>query len=158
MPAITQVTLYSDRSWPERVLAQEVARVTVVWQAVEGEEHGQESVELYLTTAEREQLVGKDLAELFGIGHRPGTKGLVSRPREESGNERWRHGSREASLEYWREVRAFADAKNLRSKKHPERMAYETDSGKPTHPKWMVDMFEEWVAAGRPPLEQVKEA
>ncbi len=144
MPAVTQVILYDDKAWPERVPAQEVVRLTVRWQEIgDGPARGREDVELYLTAAGRGGLVGS-LKEYFDLGHRPG--GAAGK----ASQEHWAGGSRDASLHHCRAIRDFADAFGLRSKKDPARPAYETPAGSWSYPKWLRQAFDSWTAAGRP--------
>lgn len=144
MPAVHQVVLYDDKAWPERVRAQEVVRVTVHWQEIgDGPARGREDTELYLTAAGRAGLVAS-LKEYFDIGHQPGAVSA------KSPQEHWTGGSRQASLDYWRHVRDFADAFGLKSKKEPSRPAYETPTGSWSYPKWLREAYDRWMAAGSP--------
>jgi hypothetical protein len=143
MPAVTQVILYDDKAWPERVEAQEVVRLTVHWQETgAGPARGREDVELYLTAAGRVELVG-DLKKWLALGHRPGTGGKAPAAR-------WAGGSRDASLKHKEGVRDFADAFGLKSRKDPSRAAYETPTGGWSYPLWLLEAYDRWTAAGRP--------
>jgi hypothetical protein len=150
MPAVTQVILFDDEAWPERVLAEEVVRVTIHWQAIEGEERGQESIELYLTSAGRQELE-KDLARWLGIGHRPGSRGS---PREPGTRHPARPGKGDPGRrDYLGRVREFADSRGLRSK-DGLRPVYESPGGGWNYPDPLLDEFDAWETAGCPPLDR----
>jgi hypothetical protein len=144
MPAVHQIILYDDKAWPEHVRAQEVVRVTVHWQEIgDGPARGREDVELYLTAAGRVDLV-TGLKEYFDIGHRPGA--ATAKPTRET----WTGGSRQSSLDHWREVRDFADLFGLKHRKDPGKPAYETPAGSWSYPGWLRAAYARWMAAGRP--------
>ena len=144
MPAVTPVILYADLPWPEKVLAEEVVRVTVNWKAVGGEGGGHEAVELYALTGDREQLL-KDLARWFEAGHSPGTK-----PTPEDSPLLVRRPGQTSARDQRREVREFVDAYNIRSRKGKDRPAYHNPSGHWWYYAWLLKLFDAWVEAGRP--------
>jgi hypothetical protein len=147
MPAVTHVVLYDDEAWPERVLAQEVVRLTVLWQSVEGEEHGQEAVELYLTADGRQRLAA-DLKRWRELGHKPQGKDVARRASPSSSRK-----------EYRKRERDFADAHGLKNRTDGVHKAYETTTGAGSYyPAWLDRMFEAWEAAGSPPPESGQKA
>jgi hypothetical protein len=122
MPAITQVFFYSDTHWPaERVLADAVVRLTLSWQAVEGEEGGREDAELYLTNLSRQDLE-KTLAGWFELGHRPGAKaGAGAAPAKAGKSKSMRFGpeggpNSAVRREYWGGWKEWTQGLGLKNK------------------------------------------
>lgn len=150
MPAVTQVILYDDQHWPEQVRADEVVRVTIVRQPVAGGDPVKRTAELYLTGAHAAQLDG-ELDGWFEIGHRPGSTSAGDR---EPSRKNWAGGSRRASVDRHREIREFIAERDIRSRVDPARLAFETPGGKASYPEWAVELYDQWVADGRPALKK----
>ena len=148
MPAVTRVVFYDDKAWPEQVEAAEVVRVTIIRQPVAGGEPARRTAELYLTGASAAEL-DADLDPWFEIGHRPGA--APAGDKQASGKKRLAGGARNASVDLHREMREFFTEHDIRSRPDPSRLVFETPSGSWSYPKWAVELYDQWVADGRPP-------
>jgi hypothetical protein len=151
MPAVTQVFLYSDPRWPEKVPAEEVVRVTIHWQSVETGDHGRRDVELYLTTAEREKLVAGN-EELLAVGHAPGGKAsavaLSAAPSAAPGKTKsMRYGpdagpNSSERRDYWDGWKRWAESLGLKNKDGVHEV-WETSTGSSGyHPVPVCDAYE----------------
>jgi hypothetical protein len=150
MPAVTQVVLYDDEAWPERVKADEIVQVSIVRQPVSGGSPVRRAAELYLTGARAAEL-DKSLDYWFGIGHKSG--GSPVQGREPPGLAvNWDGGTRQASVDRRRKIREFLTERDVRSRVDPSRLAFMTPAGSWSYPKWAVAMYDQWVADGRPAL------
>ena len=151
MPALTKVVFYDDKHWPEQVEADEIVRVTITRQPVGGGEAVTRRTELYLAGKHADEL-DSGLDAWFEIGHRQGS--APAGGKEPNKKKNWAGGSRQASVDRHRAIRKFITEHDIRSRVDKSRLAFETPGGKPSYPDWAVEMYDQWVAEGRPELRK----